>query len=123
MALLVAAATWGVVRFAAKAKATEPYRHALSVARADPRVTEHLGSPLDDGFMPMGGLGTSPDSHGVGFAVSVSGPKAGGMLMVAAVREEPGWDYLMLQVQLDDGRVIDLLRPGTEPAVPDKDRS
>lgn len=86
---------------------SEPYQHALTVARSDPDVIEAMGSPINPGFLASGSLSESGISGDADLQIPISGPKKAGTLYVTAQRRNGAWAYFTLAVEID-GRIIPL---------------
>ena len=103
-------------------KSSTPYEEALDIARSHPAVIEALGEPIESGWQFQGSFSTVDDRSVADFSVPVSGPDGAGILRMKGERTGEAWDYEILEVELDDGSVIDLLDedsrpPGSDPPV------
>jgi len=105
-----AGAGWfGLQQVSRMARGSEPYQEAMRRARCSVHLVAHLGEPIQDGLLPMGGIET--DSSGTGssqFVVHLSGPRGKGRLFLQADRAQGRWDYPMLYVLVKDAEPIDL---------------
>lgn len=91
-------------------RSTEPYAHALSVAKASPAVAEALGSPLEAGLFVSGNVHVTGPSGSAALAIPVSGPKGKGTIHVEATKSAGEWRYGTLLVRVKgSGEAIDLL--------------
>jgi|GEM_PF-671234 len=90
LAAFVLALLWFV---ATMLKNSEPYRHAVSVAREDARVTAVLGSPIEEGLLPIGQLSTGGGSGAVNLSIRLNGPRGSGRLYLRATQRAGVWRY------------------------------
>jgi len=81
---------------------SEPYQHALAVARSDETVTSIMGTPINTGFLAMGSLSESGISGDADLQIPISGPKKSGTLYVTAQRRNGRWVYFTLAVNVDN---------------------
>lgn len=89
---------------------SEPVRHALELAKANPEVQAAFGSPLETGTGFRGSLSTNNDSGSADLSLPVSGPKGSGRLYVKGEREAGRWSYRLIELSIDGSeRRIDLL--------------
>jgi hypothetical protein len=82
-------------------KSTEPYETALERARADARVVEVLGEPIEDGFFVQGNVNVTNQSGQADLAIPVSGPNGSGTIHVDATRTAGRWSYATLELQVE----------------------
>ena len=99
-------------------KPGEPFRHAAGLARHDPAVIAALGSPVDSGWMRSGRFDMNDDGGEVDAVFPLSGPKGEAEVHLRGERRDGRWTYSRIEVELDDGRRIDLLAPAPAPALP-----
>lgn len=98
---------------------SEPFRHAVAAARANPAVVEALGRPIRTGVVVSGRISNSGDSGAASLQIPLHGPRGASHVMVEAQRSGDAWSYQTLQVQMvARQRNIDLLeaRFGSAPA-------
>jgi hypothetical protein len=97
-------------------KSSHPYQDAVARARADQRVTQALGSPIEAYFYVSGNFSVS-DSGGTSvqeadLAIPIYGPDGEGTLRVVGKKTGADWTYTVLQVSiLEKQQIIDLLSP------------
>ncbi|HAI46696.1 Cytochrome oxidase complex assembly protein 1 [compost metagenome] len=105
-----AAVVWFMlVQWSQVTRGTEPYQEAMRRARCSVELVAHLGEPIQDGFLPMGGLESSSDGSGSSqFVVHLDGPRGKGRLFLRAEREHGQWDYPMLYVVTAASDTVDL---------------
>jgi hypothetical protein len=111
MLLLVAGFIFLIVciPFAAM-KSSDAYKGALARAKADPRVVNALGSPIEDGFFASGKTNVSGTSGQADMTVPISGPKGKGTLYFVASKFAGKWTFSKLMVEVaDTGQRIDLI--------------
>lgn len=91
---------------------SEFYAQALQRARANPRVAQKFGKPLQAGWLATGKLNTSGSSGDADISIPVSGPKGKGTLYVVAKKSAGVWTIVTLQVEVTgEAERIDLLQP------------
>jgi len=92
-------------------KSTDVYKEALARTKADPAVTEALGSPIKDGFLVSGNTNVNGASGESNLAIPISGPKGKGTIYVSATKSLGRWIYSGLVVEVSDTHErIDLLQ-------------
>jgi hypothetical protein len=90
-------------------RSSEPYRHAVSEARASPAVRELLGEPIEEAALPGGNINVSGSAGDADLSIPLSGPKGSATLYVVGTRTAGEWEYATLRVKPDgDGETIDL---------------
>ena len=91
-------------------KSTDVYKEALARAKADPAVTEALGSPIKEGFLLSGNTNVNGAAGESNLAIPISGPKGKGTIYVSANKALGQWNYSGLVVEIGETRErIDLL--------------
>ena len=92
-------------------KSTDVYKEALARTKADPAVTEALGSPIKDGFLVSGNTNVNGASGESNLAIPISGPKGKGTIYVSATKSLGRWIYSGLVVEVNGTHErIDLLQ-------------
>ena len=92
-------------------KSTDVYKEALARTKADPAVTEALGSPIKDGFLVSGNTNVNGASGESNLAIPISGPKGKGTIYVSATKSLGRWIYSGLVVEVSGAHErIDLLQ-------------
>jgi len=92
-------------------KSTDVYKEALARTKADPAVTEALGSPIKDGFLVSGNTNVNGASGESNLAIPISGPKGKGTIYVSATKSLGRWIYSGLVVEVSGTHErIDLLQ-------------
>ena len=92
-------------------KSTDVYKEALARTKADPAVTEALGSPIKDGFLVSGNTNVNGASGESNLAIPISGPKGKGTIYVSATKSLGRWSYSGLVVEVNGTHErIDLLQ-------------
>lgn len=106
---------------------SEPVRHALTLAKANPEVLAAFGQPLETGMGFQGSLTTNNDSGSADLSLPIKGPKGSGRLYVKGEREADRWTYHLIEIAVDGSeRRIDLLGapaqsvPAPKEAVPEE---
>lgn len=101
-------------------KGSEPYRHAVALARQEPRVIAALGEPMTEGWLPTGHYNTAGTSGAADFEITLNGPRGEGHLYVEARRRAGRWEYHTLSfAPPGDAARIDLPH---DPPAQDADR-
>lgn len=108
---------------------SEPVRHAMALAKANPEVQAAFGQPLETGTGFRGSLSTENDSGAADLSLPIKGPKGSGRIYIKGTREADRWSYRLIEVAIDGSeRRIDLLgadaAPGAAPeAAPPEDEA
>jgi Cytochrome oxidase complex assembly protein 1 len=90
-------------------KASEPYKDALTAARAHPAVKAELGEPIEAGFMVNGNIAIQNNTGTADISIPISGPKKSGTLHVVGNKADGKWTYSTMDVTTDGGaKKIDL---------------
>ncbi|MEM6701841.1 MAG: cytochrome c oxidase assembly factor Coa1 family protein [Acidobacteriota bacterium] len=90
-------------------KQTDVYTGAVDVARADARVVEELGEPIETGILFSGSINTSPNSGDADFSIPLSGPNGAATLYVVAIKQAGVWEYEILEIEIErTGARLDL---------------
>lgn len=97
-------------------RSSDPYRDGLARARADTRVIEALGTPVETGWFMTGSINTNNRSGDCDISIPISGPKGSASLRVVGTREEGRWTYTRMTVTPKDRSPIDLLVPRGSPS-------
>ena len=74
-------------------KSSEPYKHALSVARSDTTVTSMVGVPLEPGMFVSGSINLVNDAGNADLHIPISGPNGSGSIHVVATKSSGVWAY------------------------------
>ena len=93
-------------------KGSDAYKMSLQMLEANTRAMQVLGPPITTG-MPMGSINTNGPSGNAEFAIPVQGQKASGTLYVVATKAMGVWKADRLELHIDRGERIDLIRDGT----------
>ena len=79
-------------------KSAEPYQHAVATAKADPRVIEAIGEPIEEGMFPSGSINYSGASGEAELTIPISGPNGAASIHVSARKMGGPWEYNTLEV-------------------------
>lgn len=111
MVLLVVAFAFFIISIVFGAlKSSDAYKTALAKAKADPRVVQALGSPIDDGMFISGSTNVSGTSGQADMTVPISGPKGKGTIYFVASKFAGEWTFSKLMVEIaSTGQRIDLI--------------
>jgi Cytochrome oxidase complex assembly protein 1 len=92
-------------------KSTDIYKDALAKAKANPAVTEALGSPIKEGLFLSGNTNVNGAFGEADLAIPISGPKGKGTIYVKAGKSLGHWHYSDLVVEIQKtGERIDLVK-------------
>jgi hypothetical protein len=90
-------------------KQSDAYQTALARAKADQRVINALGTPIEERWFLKGNTEVSGDSGKADLTIPISGPKGKGAIYVVATKFAGEWTYSKLVVKIDSsGETIDL---------------
>jgi hypothetical protein len=90
-------------------KQTDIYQNAVARAKADPRVTAALGTPINEGWWLSGNTEVSGGSGEANLSIPISGPKGKGTIYAVATKSAGEWTFSKLTVKIDSsGETIDL---------------
>src|SRR5438128_11560095 len=81
---------------------TDVYKEALARTKANPAVTEALGSPIKDGFLVSGNTNVNGGTGESNLAIPISGPKGKGTIYVSATKSLGRWIYSGLVFDVTD---------------------
>lgn len=90
-------------------KQSDAYKMAVARAKADPRVTAALGTPIDEGWYLSGTTNVNGASGDADLSIAISGPKGKGTIYAVATKSAGEWTYSKLVVKIDStGETINL---------------
>jgi hypothetical protein len=78
-------------------KSSDPYKHALAQAQANPQVVAAIGSPVEARFFVGGSVNLNNDAGTANLVIPVSGSKGSGTVLVAGTRSGGVWTYQTLE--------------------------
>lgn len=109
--MLVAASVVGLAHIILSAfRSSDPYVHALALAKQSDSVAAALGDPVQDGWLTTGSISASGPSGQASLAIPISGPSGSATIYVEARRSTGAWRYQDIVVELKETRErIDLL--------------
>jgi hypothetical protein len=91
-------------------KSSTPYTESLAAVRANHRVQQELGLPVEPGYLVTGNLNTSGATGHADLSYEVSGPNGSGTVDLAADKAAGEWEFTTLRLTLKkNGEWIDLL--------------
>ena len=88
-------------------KSSEPYKHALATAQANPQVIAALGTPVEAGFMAGGTINVNNNNGNAELVIPIKGSKGSGVVSVSATKTNGVWTYEKLEFQ----------QPGSQQAI------
>lgn len=90
-------------------KSSDVYKTAVARAKADPRVTSAMGTPIQESWVVLGSAETSGGSGKCDLTIPLNGSKGNAVLYVLATKFAGDWQYQRLLVKIDKtGETIDL---------------
>ena len=100
-------------------KSSDAYEGALALAKADAKVIETLGEPIEAGLFVGGSVEVAGPSGEAQLSIPLSGPEGSGKLYVEATKSAGRWEFHLLELEAE-GRPerIDLLEGVERPADP-----
>ena len=84
-------------------KSSDAYKLAVARAKADPRVTAALGTPISEGMFLSGNTNVNGATGEANLAIPISGPKGKATIYAVATKSGGKWTYSKLTVQVDGG--------------------
>ncbi|HVE70434.1 MAG TPA: cytochrome c oxidase assembly factor Coa1 family protein [Thermoanaerobaculia bacterium] len=90
-------------------RSAEPYKDGLERARADARVQQSLGAPVEPGWFISGSIQTENRSGDCDITIPLKGSKQKGSLRVVGTKDDGRWTYTKMLVTPATGPPIDLL--------------
>ena len=102
-------------------KSTDAYKAALARAKADPRVTAAIGTPITAGWFVGGKTEVSGGSGTSDLSIPIHGPKGDATIYAVATKFAGEWRYSKLVIKIKStGETIDLAEQPDrqEPAEP-----
>ncbi len=81
-------------------KSTDAYQIALAKVKADSRVTEALGKPIEAGVFVSGNANVSGPSGNAELAIPISGPNGKGTIYLEAEKSNGTWSFPKLLVEI-----------------------
>ena len=97
-------------------KSSDAYKFAVARAKADPRVTSALGTPISEGLFMSGNTNVNGASGQADLAIPISGPKGKATIYAVATKSGGKWTYSKLTVQVVGGGDEIDLNEAAEPA-------
>ncbi len=91
-------------------RTSEGWQEVLAEVQSHPEVVAAMGEPIEAGWMFQGNIDVSGSTKTVDVSVPISGPDGGGRLYVEGEEVTGVWTFQRLEVQLDNGDWIDLLK-------------
>ena len=91
-------------------KSSDAYKTAVARAKADPRVTEAMGTPIKEGWFVGGSTEVSGGSGKSDLSIPITGPKGKATIYAVATKFAGEWQYTKLVVKIEQsGEMIDLI--------------
>ena len=91
-------------------KQSDAYKMAVARAKADQRVTNALGTPVEEGsFLWGSSIEVSGSKGEADLSIPISGPKGKGTISAVATKSAGDWTFSKLNVKIESsGETIDL---------------
>jgi hypothetical protein len=91
-------------------KQSDAYKMAVARAKADQRVTNALGTPVEEGWFLWGSRTEVSGSSGeADLSIPISGPKGKGTIYAVATKSAGDWTFSKLNVKIEStGETVDL---------------
>jgi hypothetical protein len=90
-------------------KSSDAYKAAVARAKADPRVTEAIGTPIKEAWYVSGNTNVSGGSGKADLSIPIHGPKGEATIYAVATKFAGEWQYSKLAVKIEHtGETIDL---------------
>jgi len=87
------------------------YKQAMVAVRADDRMVELIGSPIQPGLFVLGTINRRASGTMVNLTIPLYGPKGKATAFAVAAKTEGKWNFSTLQVQAKSTQAhIDLLK-------------
>lgn len=90
-------------------RSAEPYKDGLARARADARVQEALGTPIEPGWLLSGSINTKNRGGDCDITIPLEGARQKGSVHVVGTKADGRWSYTKMLVTPESGPPIDLL--------------
>jgi hypothetical protein len=82
-------------------KSSPVYVQAMQAARADPRVSQSMGTPIEPGWLITGSISEQGISGDANLVIPISGPRKSGTLYASARKGNGVWSFYTLAVHVD----------------------
>ncbi|MBR9913209.1 MAG: hypothetical protein GYB32_00045 [Algicola sp.] len=104
----IGAAIFGVSKIV---KNSEPYEHAVSLAKSNDRVMNALGAPIDTYGIFKGNISIENNRGEADLKIPIEGKNGEGTIVVLAEKANGTWDYDSLYVLVKDSQEKIQLQP------------
>jgi hypothetical protein len=92
-----------------------PYKDAMASAQSDSRIIQHLGTPIEEGWLTSGSIRYNNASGDANLRIPLSGPKGSATLHLVAHRSAGRWTFSTLECQFENSREWFSVLPQTPP--------
>ena len=75
-------------------RSTETYKTAVSRAKANPRVQQTVGTPIETGWLVSGSTHVTAGSGTSELTIPIEGPRGKANIYVVATKSAGEWEYL-----------------------------
>jgi hypothetical protein len=91
-------------------KSSDPYKMALARAKADPRVTQAIGTPIKEAWYVAGSGEVTGGSGKSDLTIPIRGPRGNATIYAVGTKFAGEWRYSKLVVKIESsGETIDLM--------------
>ena len=105
-------------------KSSDAYKTAVARAKADPRVTDAVGTPIKEAWYVLGQTETSGGSGTSELTIPISGPKGKAVIYANAEKFAGDWKISRMVVKIEStSQTIDLSEGKTESQEQKKDQA
>ena len=92
-------------------RSSDVVQQAVVIAQRDDAAVQALGEPIELGWLISGSVSTSGSSGNASLTIPISGPEGKGSLYANAYKNNEGWHFRTLELQITpDGPLFDLLQ-------------
>ena len=97
-------------------RSTDTYKTAVARAKANPRLQQAIGTPMETGWLVSGSTHVTGGSGSSELSIPIEGPRGKATIYVVATKSAGDWEYSKMVVKVDgSNETIDLSgRPNEE---------
>lgn len=105
-------------------KSSDAYKNAVARAKADPRVTEAIGTPIKEAWYVLGKTEVSGGSGTSELTIPISGPKGKAVIYANSEKFAGDWKFSRIVVKIEStSQTIDLSNGKPKAEGENKDQS
>jgi hypothetical protein len=83
-------------------RASDPYEMAVAFAKADQRIIQQIGIPIEEGWFLTGSINFNDSSGEAEMAIPLSGPSGSATIYLFATRSAGQWTFSTLDCRFKD---------------------